>query len=76
MLSMRYKDVCLPASLGGVTIENLSSFANEQFNASRQVTKPIVNLILSEDTTYPYETLAEQVDVKSKVKARRCQQSL
>ena len=65
MLSMRYKDVCLPASLGGVTIENLSSFANEQFNASssRQVTKPIVNLILSEDTTYPYETLAEQVDV-------------
>ena len=66
----------LPARLGSLNIENPSSFASDQFNASRQVTKPLVNLILSEDTTYPYETLAEQVDAKSKVKARRRQQSL
>ena len=66
----------LPARLGGLNIENPSSFASDQFNASRQVTKPLVNLILSEDTTCLYETLAEQVDAKSKVKARRRQQSL
>ena len=63
----------LPARLGGLNIEYQSSFASDQFIASRQETKPLVNLILSEDTTYLYETLAEQVDAK---KARRHQQSL
>ena len=62
----------LPAHLGGLNITDPSSFANEQFNASQQVTKPLVDLILSENQSYPYEVLAEQIDVKSTIKSRRC----
>ena len=51
----------LPARLGGLNITDPSSFANEQFNASQQVTKPLVDLILSESQSYPYEVLAEQL---------------
>ena len=61
----------LPARLGGLNITDPSSFANEQFNASQQVTKPLVDLILSESQSYPYEVLAEQIDVKSTIKSRR-----
>ena len=50
-----------PARLGGLNITDPSSFANEQFNASQQVTKPLVDLILSDDQSYPYEVLAEQI---------------
>ena len=49
-----------------VNIANPSAFANEEFNASQQVTKPLVDLILSEDQSYTYEVLAEQINVKSK----------
>ena len=61
----------LPARLGGLNITDPSSFANDQFNASQQVTKPLVDLILSESQSYPYEVLAEQIDVKSTIKSRR-----
>ena len=61
----------LPTRLGGLNITDPSSFANEQFNASQQVTKPLVDLILSENQSYPYEVLAEQIDVKSNIKSRR-----
>ena len=53
-----------------------SLFANEQFNASQQVTKPLVDLILSDDQSYPYEVLAEQIEVKCTIKARRRQMGL
>lgn len=66
----------LPARLGGLNIGNAISFANEQLSASQQVTKPLVDLILSEVETYPYETLAEQVDAKNNIKAKRRQQGL
>ena len=55
----------------GLNITDPSSFANEQFNASQQVTKPLVDLILSESQCYPYKVLAEQIDVKSTIKSRR-----
>ena len=66
----------LPARLGGLNITDPSSFANEQFNASQQVTKPLVDLILSDDQSYPYEVLAEQIEVKCTIKARRRQMGL
>ena len=66
----------LPARLGGLNITDPSSFANEQFNASQQVTKPLVDLILSDDQSYPYEVLAEQIEVKCTIKARRRQLDL
>ena len=66
----------LPARLGGLNIGNPSSFANEHFIASQQVTKPLVDLILSENQNYPYETLVEQVDAKSTIKAKRRRQGL
>ena len=66
----------LPARLGGLNIGNPSSFANEQFSASEQVTKPLVDLILSKEQTYPYETLVEQADAKTTIKTRRRQQGL
>ena len=65
-----------PARLGGLTITDPSSFANEQLNASQQVTKPLVDLILSDDQSYPYEVLAEQIEVKCTIKARRHQLGL
>ena len=66
----------LPAHLGGLNITDPSSFANEQFNASQQVTKPLVDLILSDDQSYLYEVLAEQIEVKCTIKARRRQLGL
>ena len=42
----------LPAHLGGLNITDPSLFANEQFNAPQQVTKPLVDLILSDDQRY------------------------
>ena len=66
----------LPARLGGLNIANPSAFADEQYLASQQVTKPLVDLILSNDHSYPFEVVAEQIDAKSNIKARRRQQGL
>ena len=57
----------LPARLGGLNITDPSS---------QQVTKPLVDLILSDDQSYPYEVLAEQIEVKCTIKARRRQMGL
>ena len=62
--------------MGGLNIANPSGFADEQFLASQQVTKPLVDLILSDDHSYPFEVLAEQIDAKSNIKSRRRQQGL
>ena len=66
----------LPARLGGLNIENPFSFANDQFRTSQQVTEPLVELILSKDSTYPYETLIQQIEAKNAIKTRRRQQGL
>ena len=36
--------------------------------ASEQVTGPLVDLILSDDSTYPYETIVQQIDTKNVIK--------
>ena len=64
---------CLFFRLVGLNIGNPSSFASEQYNASQQGAKPLVELILSHDQSYPYEVLAELIDTKNTIKARRCQ---
>ena len=66
----------LLARLGGLNIANPSAFADEQYLASHQVTKPLVDLILSDDNSYPFEVLAEQIDAKSNIKSKRRQQGL
>ena len=61
----------LPARLGGLNIVDPSSFSHDQFMAAEQVTGPLVNLILSDDSAYPYETLVQQIDTKNAIKTRR-----
>ena len=46
---------------------------DDQFRASQQVTKPLVELILSEDFSYSY---IEQIEAKNVIKTRRRQQDL
>ena len=65
----------LPARLGGLNIGCPTSFAYEQFSASREVSKPLVDQILSGNTDYPDDTFAAQIEAKNKIKTRRRQQS-
>ena len=65
----------LPARLRGLNIGCPTSFAYEQFSASREVSKPLVDQIPSGNTDYPDDTFAAQIEAKNKIKTRRCQQS-
>ena len=61
----------LPARLGGLNIENPASLAEDQYKASQQVTKPLIDLIASQNKNYPYEVLLHQINTKNKIKERR-----
>ncbi len=61
----------LPARLGGLNIGNPASLAEDQYKASQQVTKPLVDLIASQNKNYPYEVLLHQINTKKKMKERR-----
>ena len=64
----------LPARLGGLNIWNPVTFANDQYCASKEVSKPLVDQILSQTGEYTYEVLADQITAKNEVKTRRRQQ--
>ena len=63
----------LPARLGGLNIVNQATSAHEQFHASQQVTKSLVDEIISQSREYPYEVLVDQVTAKNDIKVRRRQ---
>ena len=63
----------LPASLGRVNINNPALCSHEQYIASLQVTKPLVDLIISQRNDYPHEALEDQLTAKNEVQLNRRQ---
>ena len=63
--------LALPCRLGGLGLTNPSTTASEEFSASKNVTKPLVDLILAQESSYPYEAHAEQLSAVSGVKKRK-----
>ena len=51
----------LPCRLGGIGIANPSTSASSKYSASRQVTKPLSDLILQQNSVYSFETLEAQL---------------
>ena len=47
---------------------------NDQYCASKEVSKPLVDQFLSQMGEYTYEVLADQITAKNEVKTRRRQQ--
>ena len=66
----------LQTRLGGLNIANPAAFAQEQFNNSKLVTKPLVDLVVAKNNCYPFDFLEEQIDAKSKVKTKRREQTI
>ena len=62
--------LALPCRLGGIGIVNPISTADQEYSASKEVTSPIVNSILSQDGLYSYETLADQLSSVAEIKKR------
>ena len=50
---------------------NPTSTADQEYSASKEVTSPIVNSILSQDGLYSYEALADQLSSVAEIKKRK-----
>ena len=61
----------LPACAGGLNITNPAAFSSTQYEDSLRVTRPLVDLILTQSNEYPYEVLLDQMSAKNDIKARR-----
>ena len=57
--------ISLPVHLGGLGIVIPSQY---NFNTSLQVTKPLVDLIVEQSSSYPIDTILNQQSIKSQVK--------
>ena len=66
--------LALPCRLGGIGIVNPTSTADQEYSASKEVTSPIVNSILSQDGLYSYEALAYKLSSVAEIKKRKCLQ--
>ena len=55
--------------LGGIGIANPSTSASSKYSASRQITKPLSDLILQQNCVYSFETLEAQLEVKADVRS-------
>ena len=64
--------LALPARLGGLDICFLADSSQDHYLASREVTKPLVDQIIVQSQSYPYEAWAEQISAKSTIKSKRC----
>ena len=60
--------ISLPVHLGGLGIVIPSHLSTVQFNTSLQVTKPLVDLIVEQSRSYPFDTILNQQSIKSQVK--------
>ena len=63
----------LPARSGGLNITNPVAFSNTQHQDSLNVTRSLVELIVTQTMEYSYEALAEQITAKQYIKKRRRQ---
>ena len=61
----------LPARLGGLGFRNPVDVADDEYHASKEVTKPLSNLIESQCPSYPLETLEVQMSAKEAIKERK-----
>ena len=61
----------LPCRLGGLGLVNPTSRADFEYSASKGVTAPIVQSVLSHEGTYTYETLADQLSATANIKERK-----
>ena len=57
----------LPPRLGGLGIPNPTITSDTEYTASRSVCKPLYNLILLYDSSYPTEAIEQQVKAKKEV---------
>ena len=57
----------LPPRLSGLGIRNPTATSGTEYTASRSVCKPLYNLILLHDSSYPTEVIEQQVEAKKKV---------
>ncbi len=57
--------------LGGLNLPDPAATAGEQFIMSKSITKPLVDLIVAKNITYPYDTLVEQMEEKIIVREKR-----
>ena len=58
----------LPVRSGGLNISNPAVFSSTQYQDSLKVTKPLVDLILSQKNSYSYEAFSEQLSAKKDIK--------
>ena len=58
----------LPVHLGGLGVVIASHLSTVQFNTSLHVTKPLVDLIVEQSSSYPIDTILNQQSIKSQVK--------
>ena len=66
----------LPARLGGLGIRNPVTASDMEFDVSRKICEPLVELALERRHDYPYECLEAQLSAKLAVKQLRCEMAL
>ena len=66
----------LPTRLGGLNLTDPAATAEEQFIASKTITKPLVDLNAAKNNTYRYGVLEDQIDAKISIKAKRREQAM
>ena len=65
----------LPPRLGGLGIPNPTATSGTEYTASRSVCKPLYNLILLCDSSYPTEAIEQQVEAKTEVHSLKLKHS-
>ena len=65
--------LALPARLGGIALTNPSVRANDEFQASLLVTRPLKTAITNQATAYTYDIMSEQMNAKASIRASRTQ---
>ena len=60
--------LALPTRVGGLGITNPVLQATPQYLTSIKITCPLVKLILSQTSDFPYETVAEQLEIRSELR--------
>ena len=61
----------LPTRHGGLNLTDQAAIAEEQFIASKNITKPLFDLFAAKNNTYPYSVLEDHINAKMSIKAKR-----
>ena len=63
--------LALPCRLGGLGLQNPTRTADYEYSASKEVSTPIVNSIISHKGSYTYEALTDQLSAVTEIKKRK-----